>query len=86
MTEQIFVKTLAGKTLTIDITSESTVLDVKKKILETEGSSIEEQRLIFASVPMQDEQVLMSDYNVAKLTRSTIHLVLRLKGKPEQPS
>jgi ubiquitin C len=77
---EIYVKTLTGKTLTLYVEPNESILIINLRIQRKEVVPIDQQRLIFAGRQLEDNRTL-ADYNIQK--KSTLHLVLRLRGGKE---
>lgn len=73
----LYVKTLTGRTHTIDVPANATVIQLKEAIAAKEGTPSDQQRLIFGSQQLEDHKTL-GDYGI--MQEHTLHLVLMLRG------
>lgn len=73
---QIFVKTLTGKTITLEVEPGDSISAVKTKIQEKEGIPPANQQLTYQDKLLENDNETLAGYNIQK--ESTLHLKLRL--------
>ena len=78
---QIFVKTLTGKHITLEVEPGDYISTVKTKIQEKEGIPPDQQRLTYQGKLLENDNETLADHNVQK--DSTLILTLRLPGTAE---
>jgi hypothetical protein len=74
---QVFVKTFAGKTITVEVEPDESIESLKNKVQSKEGVPPNQQRLLFGGKQL-DSRKSISDYDIED--ESTMHMVLRLRG------
>lgn len=74
---QIFIKTLTGRKLPLNVEAENKVLTVKQQLQEKEGIGVDQIKLIYSGKQLSDEKSL-AECNIA--AGGTIHMVLALRG------
>jgi ubiquitin len=71
-----FIKTLTGKTITLELEETDTIYNVKQKIYDKEGIQPGDQRLVYTAKQLEDNRTIKY-YNI--WNESTIHLIIKLR-------
>jgi len=71
---QIFVKSVAGKTISLDVESSDTIENLKHKIQDKEGIPVNLQRLLFGRHRLMDGRTV-ADYHIKN--ESALKLIVR---------
>ncbi len=74
---QIFVRTLGGRTITLDVEPTDTVEHLRETLQSKRGVPPDFVRLVFGGKELQDEHTL-DDYGIH--SECTLHFLLRLRG------
>ena len=89
---QVFVKTLTGKTITLNIPQNITVVEMKTLIMNKVGIPNDQQRLVFSGRQLDDiskfeeymcKDICIDDRNnidAKNFNECALHLILRLRG------
>jgi len=80
---RIFVKTVTGKVIPVDISPAATVTDVKKVVTAKEAIPLNHQRLMFAGEMLHDDHTL-SSYHIQ--SQSILHLLQRASSSTSSGS
>jgi len=83
MSIQIFVKTLTGKNIALDVESTSTVLDIKQEFFERENIPLEQQLFVFNGTYLEDD-ITLDDYGINDDT--SLNIVFRIRGGKRRKS
>lgn len=75
-----FVKTLTGKTITLNLVDNVTVEELKYAFMLKEGVPIDQQRIVYSGLQLNDGRLISSYVDTDKYTEVTLHCVLRLRG------
>ena len=74
---QFYVKSLSGKTITLQLPSNATIGETKEAIQDKAGIPTNVQRLIMSGIQLEDD-ITLGDYNVQQ--DGCMDLILRIRG------
>ena len=81
---QIFVKTLTGSIITLEVSGTDTIGNVKQKITDKEGIPVNQQRLVYDDKQLENDDVTLDEYGIKR--ENTIHIVLKnIEGSLNDP-